>query len=487
MVTFATEFPVANGATRADFVAHVIAWLRGSKYSAVLEGIAAADFENESASLITPSGEELQMRELIGSDGLQAVGFRHDFPDSDGRLWRTEAVLSLRSEKQDHGILRLRTQCLARRAGARLEVPKKPYILKALLKDKMGGSDGDFIIQDRPIKLNQDTISLIIAENIFNGTATNYLPVIYISSVAKGRWIASAKEVEDLAYQLGGVAHVVVEPDRVFSLNLRARIEGRNAYGGAIAISVPGRGVIRRLLLGWDLRSVRDLLDVVLRVTVAARSLMPARGWEWTALQEQILRRYREQNRNRLSTKENEDLYRQEIENLSEQITQLKQQLSERVIGADAEADRDDGRIITKNFADQIGGEIYVDEIADRVRLAIRIALEKADQIGLDERSRALFGRFLDIQCQSSALKDLLTEIKRVTKDPRRLSSELTALLERHGYEHKSENKHIRLEPRAGFVGLGSITIPKTPSDHRGVTNLRKQVEGTLGLTRLSD
>jgi hypothetical protein len=43
------------------------------------------------------------------------------------------------------------------------------------------------------------------------------------------------------------------------------------------------------------------------------------------------------------------------------------------------------------------------------------------------------------------------------------------------------------MEARDGFDGLAAITIPKTPSEIRGLANLRKQIEGALGATKLTD
>jgi hypothetical protein len=77
--------------------------------------------------------------------------------------------------------------------------------------------------------------------------------------------------------------------------------------------------------------------------------------------------------------------------------------------------------------------------------------------------------------------------MKKATKDPKRVAGDLSKVLLRYGYREKSDNKHIRLEAKPGYEGLDAITVPKTPSDARGLLNLRKQVERTLGVTRLSE
>jgi hypothetical protein len=93
MVTFSTEFPVKRALNRALFLAQVVAWLRGTSYSKVLEDRSDEEVEGETAYLRSSGGETLRLRELIQSNNSTAIGFRHDFPDNEGRLWRTEAVV----------------------------------------------------------------------------------------------------------------------------------------------------------------------------------------------------------------------------------------------------------------------------------------------------------------------------------------------------------------------------------------------------------
>ena len=92
MTVFATEFPVKSNVNRAAFVSEVIAWLRGMRDSSVLSSGSESDLDEENAVLRSSSGEELRVRELRQNDVWNAIGFRHDFPDGEGRLWRTEGV-----------------------------------------------------------------------------------------------------------------------------------------------------------------------------------------------------------------------------------------------------------------------------------------------------------------------------------------------------------------------------------------------------------
>jgi hypothetical protein len=483
MVTFATEFPVAQPLDRAAFVAQIISWLRGSEYSTVLDDHRDADIEGETAYLRSRTGEELRLREFCRARDLEAIGFRHDFPDNDGRVWRTEAVVRRGAASHEQALMRLRTQCIAREPGARLEAPRKPYLVKAMLRDGWGGKDGILHVTDQPLWLTDEDSSLQLARDVTLGRANRHLPVVFVSATATSRWLLSRQEVEKLAYDLGGVAHVVVEPSRTFSFRLRDQTAGANAYGGTLGIALPGRGIVRRLHLGWQLQDSSDLLTAARLASMAIRSQMPAVGWDWTELQEQALRLQRERDRSRLSAEESEKLYLEEIENLKDRIRQLDEQLAARA-RSEAYYD-DDDRGLPEILVARLGPEVYPGEFSDRLRLAAKLACAVADQVGLDRRSKALLEAAVKNLPSSPALLELLQDLKRATKDPRRAATELTALLLRHGYREKSENRHIRLEAKDGYTGLDAITLPKTPSDSRGLTNLRKQIERTLGIAKL--
>jgi hypothetical protein len=253
--------------------------------------------------------------------------------------------------------------------------------------------------------------------------------------------------------------------------------------GGTVGLALPDRGVIRRYYLGFRHLDVEDLLMAVREVSIGIRSQMPADGWDWTELQEQALRRQRERDRNRLSAAEAERLYLEEIANLRDRIAQLEGRIAAR---PPEEATEIEDGLLPVFLAKNLGSEIYPGEILDRLRLAAKECTSRAEQIGLDGRSKHILDAVVACMPVSPALSELLEDLERATKDPKRMASELTALLLRHGYREKADNKHIRLEAMDGYEGLDSITLSKTPSDHRGLKNIRKQVERTLGIAKLS-
>lgn len=483
MTHFATEFPQKTLANPAAFVARVVTWLRGATYSTVLDDVGEIDLDGDAPVVRARTGEELRLRSLKENGVVQAIGFRHDNPDSDGRLWRTEAVLRRGASLDGQDLIRLRTQCIALATGARLETPKKPYFLKMLLLDGWGRTDGLFKVSDQPIWLDDDQSGLLLAQEATAGTASNYLPVIYVSATDRSKWTLSREQIEQLAYDLGGVAHVVVEPSRSFSFDLRDATTARNVYNGTVGVAIPKRGFMRRFFIGEYVSDARDLQTTLRDFGIAVRSQMPAEGWDWTELQEQALRQHRARDRNRLSEGEVSALYEEEIATLKDQIAQLKDQIAQSSFVAGPDPHEVQPPIIGPP---RMVPEIYPGELSDRLRAAVKNVLAQAERDGLDSRSEWVLQRFA-LAAPSAGLIELVEDIGRSVKDPRRMADQLTHLLSRHGYREKSRNKHVVLEPQTGFGGLVGLTIPTTPSDDRGLKNMQKQVERALGLTKLVD
>lgn len=236
------------------------------------------------------------------------------------------------------------------------------------------------------------------------------------------------RRIEKLACDLGGVAHVIVEPDRAFSFELREETDARNAYGGTLGLSSPGQGIVRRYYLGWQIQDGAELATAVKAAASSLRSQMPAFGWDWSDLQEQALRAQRERDRNRLTKAESDQLYLEEIGNLQDKLRQVKQQLSLRP--ADS-VGTDEGEFSNDNLVRRVGPEIYAGEISDRLRLAAKLTLSRAEQNGLDARSKTILQRVVDRLPVSPALAELSKDLERATKDPKRVASELTSLLRR--------------------------------------------------------
>ncbi|MGY6635620.1 MAG: hypothetical protein ACXIUO_00615 [Erythrobacter sp.] len=482
MLPFSTEFPVKSNQTSAAFVAEVIAWLRGNGASTVLGHGSEKELEGENAFLVGESGEELRFREIREGEHAIAVGFRHDFPDNEGRIWRTEGVLR-RGGAGASDLVRFRTQCRAAQPGARLDVPKKPYLIKALLKNGWSASDGHVEVSDAPIWLHETEQGLQLAASLTEGTLTRWLPALYVSATDSDVWGLSETEIEKLAYDLGGVAHVVVEPNRRFSFKLRDLTAGRNVYSGAVGIALPGSGIVGRLFIGWQMPDSHSLVVALKNTVTALRERMPVKGWDWSDLQELSLRKQRNALQGAAEAKDIEELFDGYVKEI-EEIKSDKRVLEVKIAELQAEISNKDEERDNGGNVLRLMPEIYPGEVLDRLRYAANLTLNNAEAIGLDRRTLCVLQKLAALP-SSPDLRELKLDLERATKDPKRVAGELFGLLQRHGYYEKSDNKHIRLEAQPQFEGLDAITLPKTPSENRGLKNLRKQIESILGLTKL--
>lgn len=480
MRAFATEFAV-KPKTQAEFVSELIGWLRGTTYSTVLDSV-DRDVEPHDFTAIASTGESLRVRDLESEQGLFVVGFRHDYPDAEGRNWRTEAVLT-RPTAADEYSIRVRTQCQAKNAGARIDFPKKPYLIKAILSGGWGADDGPLTACDAPYWLEPTEADLRLTQDVMCGQGTRDLPVVYVSAKGAGRWDLAVEGIERLAYRLGGVAHVLVEPDRGYSFDLMNRVRRRNAYGGSLGLYVPGVGLAGRFFKSWEVATDEALLDRVQNAAMAARTAMPVRGWDWSELQERSLKSRRTSGSQALEFKELEDIYLEEIETLKQQLGDERQAHIDYL--SHVEANRPNAQEDPyQNLRTAVKTELYPGETLDRIRIAANIALQNVERHGIDDRTVAILKAVVSLGFSERG-DAFIEQLKDCTSANEKLIASLIPFLEKHGFTQRSENKHIRVSAREELTGVGSITIAKTPSDHRTSKNTRSQIIGILGLNAI--
>ncbi|MEQ1518593.1 MAG: hypothetical protein ABL931_19100, partial [Usitatibacteraceae bacterium] len=456
------------------------------RYSKVFQDGSEFVLDSDNSVFRADNGEELSVREISDDRGkLIAIGFRHDNPDELGRLWKTEGVLKFESDAEAQAVVRMRTVCTARLQSAPLEIPKKPFLVKALLQDSWGGMDELFKVSDAPHLLQPDKDGLELATAIIKGQASRYLPVVYISAKSRSTYELDDEDIARLAYQLGGFAHVVVEPDRQFSFALKTVANARNAYGGTIGVYVPGQGPIARIYRSAAFSTDQLLHERIRGATMAARTRMPSTGLDWSDLQEFALRRGRIGKTDQSDFADLEQLYLEEIAALKEHI----QERDATIQSLNAELAFEDENQPEIDFFDNvenaIGAEIYKGEILDRVRLAALLAISCKDREGLDQRSMELFKAITTSSQVSRGFREISSAIKNNLKDNATLCDSATRLLQQHGFDKVTHNEHTKLTPTTNMLGLGPIVVPKTPSDHRAPSNLQSTIRKELGLIKL--
>lgn len=267
MLAFATEFPISADVRAQAFIAAVRRWLLGSPHTA-LSGADLAPLEHEAEWRFSSRGETV---ELLRCDagGVSSVAMRYT-RDERGAQWQTSLVFD---ESAGPPWVAVRVDVAVANPQVRVPPVKKPVVVRTLLQDLGGGVDGLLPVERTPHTVAPVDVGLVA--DLMQGRGERHLPMVYVSRRYDGDLLIDA---DRLAYDLGGMAHVIVEPDRPFSHRLAIEADRTNAYGGALGVYWPDGGGRRMLFLGNQYQSagevVRAVIDEV-RDGLVARRPMP--------------------------------------------------------------------------------------------------------------------------------------------------------------------------------------------------------------------
>lgn len=477
MSVFATEFPVKKAISEATFMAEAIAWIRGIQNSAVLEGFDEKDLHDDDATIRAPNGETLSFKKIEGPD-LIVIGVRHEMPDPQGRIWRTECVLTKEGAR---AFFRVRGQCVAAQPDADVHRPKKPHLIRQAVEEGWGNKDGPFLVQAKAHYLSEPDLDL--AKSIVQGEAHCLLPCIYVS---RNNDNTLPVDADRLALLLSGLAHVTVEPSRGFSFSLMEIAARNNPYGGAVGIFTFETGELARFQSTNTTSQDAQLQDKIENHTITLVSKRSAQfGWEWQNLQERqawILRqRLREQASDDLS--EYIDLFDAELTAKNETIENLREQL------ALSEASRSTTHLSSGLLPDELvtslGQELYDGEFSDRLRLFLSDQVSSPNE-ETDARTLKLINRVVENSAFSGRAVGLINQIKAGGKDGNQMPKQIGSLLSGLGFGKSSDGKHTKFTPSQDLFGLSIQVLPTTPGDaSRGGRNKAQEIIKDFGLSRL--
>lgn len=448
------------------------------KGSTLFDNNAALSKFDDEATVENASGEKLTLKECVLPNGF-AIGARHELLDPDGRVWRSELVLT---SKDGTVGLRVKTQCIIASQGARAQMPQKPYFVKLALSDDWAEGDGEFAVIQEPHRLAPSDIAL--AANIATGATRAQLPIIYISRTDNNGTALDDAKIDSLAFRLGGVAHVVVEPSRAFSRLLIEPAAGRNAYGGAVGVSVSGYGVVRKYFLGGAITDAESLLQaVIVYVSQYVTNRRPRLGWEWQDLIDESSNQLRRKVSSGVETHEALfDLWAEESSEKDNKIKNLQEQL-ERLQSETLEIDASKSKFDFPQITQLLGRELYKGEFFDRVRSVIASG-NFGEVAGLPRRTREIARLIVENTSASGGAAKLEARIKGAGRDSSHSSDRLMEILLELGFEKRVNGGHPVLIPD-GFLGLEQQTFASSPSDYRAGRNSASRIIRDFGLDLL--
>ena len=458
MLVWATEIPLRAESTAGGVLALAQRWLTGSPHSQWAASqipcpsvgeMASASINNETVSVAR-----------VENDTGSWIGFKYIRTEYGTTEWTTEIVAFQRKT----GVLAsIQLHCELLGASPAIPRPKKPYFVRQILAEYGGGSDAGIPICDTPLILREADVDL--AARIVSGKFNNHLPIIYASSTRQNM---PAINAVTLAQWAGGLAHVVVEPSRAFSLVLARNTDRQNVYGGAIGIYWPKHHGMREILRPESYSSPARLAtataDLVRRALLNCR---PTIECTWDYLQELMSRQRLDALKASGSREIEEYIHAFDAENSAKD--QHIEKLDREAIRLRVELQRAEGMAeVARRGIIRAGKEqpFYPGEIRDAILKAIEAG--KA-QLFPDGRCRHIIDDILQANHLSQDESDLFDEIKRILTTCENLGREQQKGLEQLGFSFDTTGKHIEAtyhdDPRYSF------TMPKTGSDWRGMKN----------------
>ncbi len=465
MLSFATEFPVETTRTSVDFLAAVREWLLGSPHT-VFEASDLSEIEAKDEFSAKKSNELIETLKYQAT-GSDMAAIRYTKWDR-GLEWVSTIVFS-RGQPSWIGI---RTSCESQHPAAKLPIAKKPVFVQTFLTRLGGGEDGEIKVQAIPLRLTNSDIPL--AARCMSGQAGCRLPLVYVSARFQGGYLVN---VDSLAEALAGMAHVVVEPNRPFSVRLMSEVNSQNVYGGAIGVYWPDGGGRRSFFLQHESESPSEMeRAVVEEVRSALVNRRPLAKVTWSAVQELISRRTFAALRDQGSTEVQRyvDEFDKELKSKQEELEDAEREIARleaEVRKYQAQRPMQSG-LFLQTAPEQ---DLYAGELLGVVGDAIADALTRVTE---DSRRQHILKSIVDANPSTGEAEAMRNRLKSLLRDFRSMEAKVRSALQDMGFEISEEGKHYKIV----FQGdeRYTFTMPKSGSDHRGGLNLAGDISRLL-------
>lgn len=405
----------------------------------------------------------------VSSEEMRLIGLRHIWVENDECQWTTEIV----GNKSTEFWVSIRVYCESLVPVLELPRARKPHIIKKIITEMGAGLDAGLQVSDKPIFLMSEEVDK--AARLISGRFGNRLPVVYVSADRSGYPVIDCDKLSKL---LSGLAHVVVEPNRSFSIRLMDAVDRRNAYGGAVGVYWPD-GVGRQLrFFRRRYGSSSDMSqDIVEQIEQAITNRRPTLSCTWAFLRESISRRaiadlkatgsiavekYVTAFDNELSAKN------QQLETAETEITRLRAE----IMRLEAVSKIDD----PSPLADGKERDLYPSE---RRAFLVRTLREALRNIPEGSRRYHVVSDIIESNNEEEVPSDVLAaQVKEVLRGYTALGKRERKALGELGFELTEEGKHVK----AVFCGDARYTfaLAKTPSDSRAGLNIASDINKKL-------
>ena len=217
MITYTTKFPVNDLLTKEEFIKTVIKWNQGSPHDKI-DGV---EWDGESHTLKWEQDKiSLEFQE-VDTDKIIASRLRKE--DEHG-IWTTDFVLNTEKKYLSVSVAMVTTEFTTDFAPTFYP----PYFVKLIVYSGYSGEDATLHVSQKA-HLASNCEELL--QKVCDKEVKMALPIVYIT---RGK----ESTVDNLAFKLQGVAHVIYESDDYRQI-LRVTIDDENGYENKAIIFYP--------------------------------------------------------------------------------------------------------------------------------------------------------------------------------------------------------------------------------------------------------
>lgn len=481
MQIYSAIFPVKETLTQDVLIKLVIEWNQGSPHNKIDN----LDWDGQKRNIkFEQENLSLAIEEICKYNTI-AIRF-HQF-DENNIIWNTDIVVNF--DKHIFSI-KLDRETTDKTTGF---IPKfkPPILVNMLLKRNYIATDKGIAISDRAISITKTNYKII--EDIICRKIVCSMPVIYVTK----SWGRYPFRVQELAYNLRGVAHVFAEDDTEVSKILKESCNGMNSHHGSIGIYYPGSSIAYKIIAtnkyeGRDRILLDRIVNMVSRyVNQQARDRMMT----WEGVQNELLKLKYASATEKKAEAESEvsEVYKNFADELEEKGNIIKKKentikekertiedLNNRIVALQAE--NQGLRAKYERITDVpllyygMENELYEGEIKDQILEALNNQL---GNIKKKTRKEHILQDILEYNEPTGTLNARRKEIKRILKGYTKVDERLKRNLKQFGFVITKDGGHYKLtykeDPRYMFIMASSGSDSK-----HGGGNLASQINKNM-------
>lgn len=469
MLLFSTKFIVSPDLKNNLFVEKVLNWINGGKNYTFeeLKWNGEEEFSVDNADktqhldIYCYSDNDTVTVHLLNKDGKV--------------IWTNDYVLT---NKNDQRLLSVQLYSEAEDIDA--QFPRnfnRPRLLKQLINEGYGGSDNGLRICDTCTYIDEQNIDLIC--DIIENKQHYMMPVIYVStSFFNEKYKVDCKE---LAKDLAGVAHVLVERDGKINKMLQQRTNGLNPYNGAVHVYY-GKNVGSRLLPRYEMdpnQFRKEITDAIFgklilnkidddlslnKIRYQHLSIMSKENIELTKISELMLK----ESESKLDNANNR------IQELEDENFRLKSKLQSFEYGYQKGKAEKTAVLFETQEKDYYEGEL--NDIVLKV-IQKEVSTMSSDPNQTEKRKYHVLKSLLQQNPITNTSKYIMENISKALGYNNDLTRNQRRLLIENGFDIE-ERGHYQLTYKHDQRYI--FTLAKTSSDHRSKKNLISEINNIL-------